>query len=160
MKEKLKNLEDGVLTNQMEVNSEEFDMFQAKLLNISRGRTADQRRNVELLALRYKIEDYLNSEGEDIKLAGEFLKQYLKALKIKQITFAKYIGLKPSNLNKLLKGERPINYNLALIFGEIFKIEPMYWVEIQAKNELSRLKREKNNEYYNYSLNDLLLEKN
>ncbi len=156
MKDKKDNSAVGLLTNQMDVNSNEFDMFQAKLLNISRERTISQRRNVELLALQYKIEDYINSGNDDIKLAGEFLKQYLKILKISQIKFSKYIGLKPSNLNKILKGERPINYNLALIFGEIFQINPMYWIEIQAKNELSRLKKEKKNEYINYSLNDLL----
>jgi len=146
----------GLLTNKMEINSIEFDKLQAKLLNKSRERSVEQKRNVELLALKFKIEEYLENEESDMKLAGAFLKQYLKVLQIKQTKFANYIGLKPSNLSKLLKGERPINYDLALILGKIFNISPMLWIEIQAKNELNRLKRAKDKDYYNYSLTDLI----
>ncbi len=146
----------GVLTDRMNTNSAEFDEFQAILLNKSRQRSSKQKRNVELLALKYIIEDYLNTDSQNEKSVGYFLKQYLKTLQIQQNKFAKYIGLKPSNLSKLITGERPINYNLALIFGKIFKINPMLWIEIQAKNELNKIEKEKNNEYYNYSLHDLI----
>ena len=152
-----KELEKGILTHQMDTNSVDFDKFQAKLLNRSRERSTEQKRNVELLALEYQIEEYLQSEGNDIQLAGAFLKQYLKTLQIKQTKFADYIGLKPSNLSKLLNGERPINYDLAIIFGKIFNINPMLWIEIQAKNELNKLRKAKENKY-NYSLNDLMSE--
>jgi len=146
----------GVLTDRMNTNSAEFDEFQAILLNKSRQRSSKQKRNVELLALKYIIEDYLNTDSQKEKSVGYFLKQYLKTLQIQQNKFAEYIGLKPSNLSKLITGERPINYNLALIFGKIFKINPMLWIEIQAKNELNKIEKEKNNEYYNYSLHDLI----
>ena len=152
----MKKNKNGVLTNRMDINSTEFDEFQAILLNKSRQRSLKQKRNVELLTLKYQIEDYLNSDNQDIKLVGDFLKQYLKTLHIQQNKFANYIGLKPSNLSKLITGERSINYNLALIFGKIFNINPMLWIEIQAKNELNKIEKEKNNEYYNYSLNDLI----
>ena len=146
----------GVLTDRMNTNSAEFDEFQAILLNKSRQRSSKQKRSVELLALKYIIEDYLNTDSQKEKSVGYFLKQYLKTLQIQQNKFAEYIGLKPSNLSKLITGERPINYNLALIFGKIFKINPMLWIEIQAKNELNKIEKEKNNEYYNYSLHDLI----
>ncbi len=107
------------------------------------------------MSLKYQTEEYLQSEENDMKLAGAFLKQYLKTLQIRQTKFANYIGLKPSNLSKLLNGERPINYNLALILGEIFNINPMLWIEIQAKNELNKLKNTEDNRY-NYSLSDLM----
>jgi len=150
-----KEPENGILTNQMDTNSVDFDKLQAKLLIKSRERSIEQKRNVELLSLRYQIEEYLQSEESDMKLAGAFLKQYLKTLQIKQTKFANYIGLKPSNLSKLLKGERPINYDLALILGKIFNINPMLWIEIQAKNELDKLKKAESNRY-NYSLSDLM----
>ena len=156
MNKKIKEPENGLLTNQMDVNSTDFAKLQAKLLNKSRERTQEQNLNIELLALKYKIEDYLNDENKEVKIAGEFIKQYLKVLRIKQNRFAEYIGIKPSNLSKLLKGERPINYELALILGKIFKVNPMIWIEIQAKNELLRLKRIKNQELFKYSLKDLL----
>ena len=159
MGKKIKEPEKGILTNQMDINSNDFDKFQAKLLNRSRERSVEQKRNVELLALKYQIEEYLQSDKNEIKLAGAFLKQYLKTLQIKQTKFANYIGLKPSNLSKLLSGERPINYDLALILGKIFNVNPMLWIEIQAKNELSRLEKAKDNKYYNYSLTDLISER-
>jgi len=159
MSKKGKEPEKGILTNQMDTNSTDFDKFQAKLLNRSRERSVEQKRNVELLALKYQIEEYLQSDEKEIKLAGAFLKQYLKTLQIRQIKFANYIGLKPSNLSKLLSGERPINYDLALILGKIFNVNPMLWIEIQAKNELNRLEKAKDNKYYNYSLKDLISEK-
>ena len=159
MSKKRKEPEKGILTNQMDTNSTDFDKFQAKLLNRSRERSIEQKRNVELLALKYQIEEYLHSNKNEIKLAGAFLKQYLKTLQIKQTRFANYIGLKPSNLSKLISGERPINYDLALILGKIFDVNPMLWIEIQAKNELDRLEKAKGNNYYNYSLSDLISER-
>lgn len=104
------------------------------------------------------MEDYLKSEGQDVRLAGEFLKLYLKTLYIHQNKFAKYIGLNPSNLSKLISGERPINYELALIFGKLFNNDPMLWIEIQAKNELRKLKKARKEKYHNYSLHDLIAE--
>ena len=96
-------------------------------------------------------------EGHDVKLPGEFLKQYLKTLGIPQKRFADYININPSNLSKLISGERPINYELAIILGKIFSNSPMLWIEVQAKNELNRIQKTKNR-YSNYSLKDLITE--
>ncbi len=156
MNKKINEPTTGVLTSKMDINSSGFETLQAKLLNKSRERTEEQRLKIELLALQYKIEDYLQDEETEIRVVGDFIRQYLKVLQIKQNSFASYIGIKPSNLSKLLKGERPINYELALILGKIFRVNPILWIEIQAKNELLRLKRTKEQELYNYSLRDLL----
>jgi plasmid maintenance system antidote protein VapI len=56
----------------------------------------------------------------------------------------------------LIKGERPINFDLAILFGRIFKNDLMLWIKIQAKNELRKVKLEMKNKYNSYSLNDLL----
>ena len=77
---------------------------------------------------------------------------------IRQKQFAEYIGLKPSNLSKLISGERTINYDLALIFSRLFNHSPMLWIEIQAKNELNRLLNAERNKYSIYSLNELIEE--
>ena len=146
----------GVLTNRMDTKTNEFDQFQAILLTKSKERSEEQKRHTEIMSLKFKMEDYLESEGQDISLAGEFLKLHLKALQIQQNKFADYIGLKPSNLSKLINGERPINYEMALIFGEIFNIDPMLWIEIQAKNELKKLKTSGRSKYQKYSLSDLI----
>ena len=149
---------DGVLTNRMDTDTKEFNEFQALLLNKSRYRSEKQKKQIELTALRFKMEDYLRSEEEVFKPAGGFLKSYLKVLQIQQNRFADYIGLRPSNLSKLINGERPINYELALILGKIFNLDPLLWLDIQAKNELRRLTRSKQKDYFKYSLEDLMNE--
>ena len=155
---KYKEPYNGVLTNRMDVESDEFNEFQAILLNKSRSQTEHQKRKVELLALRFKMEDYLKSEGTEIKLPGEFLKSFLKIIRVRQNKFANYIGLKPSNLNKVIAGERPVNYEIALILGSIFNVEPMIWLNMQSKNELKRMTQSYKKKYTQYSLDDLINE--
>lgn len=146
----------GALTNPMDIGTHEFKEFQAILLNKAKERSVAQKRDIELLALKFIMEDYLESEELDVKLPGEFLKQYLKTLEIPQNKFASYIHLNPSNLSKLISGERPINYELALIFGKIFNNDPILWIEIQVKNELRKITKEKQERYRHYSLKDLI----
>lgn len=146
----------GMLTNPMDSGTDEFKNFQAILLNKAKNRTEAQQREIELLAIKFQMQDYLESEENEFKLPGDFLKEYLKTLDISQKKFAHYIEINPSNLNKLIKGERPINYELAIILGKIFNNDPILWIEIQAKNELKKIKKNKTRRFNNYSLKDLM----
>ena len=112
-----KQKQDNILTNRMDIGTQGFDDFQTILLQKSRKRTDNQKRKIDLLTLKYQMEDYIVADEMEVKSAGEFLKIILKSLHIQQNKFAAYIGLKPSNLSKLMTGERNINYDLALIFG-------------------------------------------
>lgn len=154
--ENFKEPSNGVLTNKMDVGTKEFNEFQAILLNKSKAQAESQKRKIELLAIKFRMEDYLKSEDADIKLAGEFLKSFLETTHIRQNKFADYIGLKPSNLNKVIGGERPISHEIALILGKIFSIEPMIWLNVQAKNELKKISQSNKNKYNQYSLDDLI----
>lgn len=145
-----------VLTDRMDVGTREFDEFQAILLNKSRERSNEQKKVVELMSLKFKMEDYLNSKDKHSKLVGDFLKDFLNAFEIRQNKFADYIGIRPSNLTKLIKGERSLNHELALVFGTIFQNDPMLWLDIQDKNKLYELSKVKKNEIRNYSLEDLI----
>jgi len=158
MKMQLEEPQEGRLTHSMDVGTKGFNDFQAILLKKSMQRTENQELRINLLTLKYQMEDYLTSDKTEEKSAGEFLKVILKTLQIQQNQFAEYIGLKPSNLSKLIKGERTINYDLALIFSRLFNHEAMLWIEIQAKNELNKLLHAKRNKYAVYSLNDLVKE--
>ncbi len=148
----------GMLTKRMNFGTQGFDEFQAILLKKSKTRSDAQRRKINLLTFKYQMEDYINSDKSEVKSAGEFLKIILNSLQIQQNKFADYLGLKPSNLSKLISGERSINYELALIFGRLFNHNPMLWIEIQAKNELHRLSNAESGKYSDYSLNDLIRE--
>lgn len=156
MKNKIIEPDTTLLTSRMDVGTKGFDDFQALLLNKSRERTDNQKKKIELLSIKYQMEDYVNSQDSELRTAGEFLKYILKTLLIQQNRFAKYIGMEPSNLSKLINGERTINYNLALIFGRLFNHNPMLWIEIQAKNEIKNLLHSDKSKYADYSLNDLL----
>lgn len=156
MKKQIEEPKESTLTQKMDVGTKGFDDFQTILLGKSKERTENQKRKIELLALKYQMEDSLNSSQSSEKTAGYFLKLILKTLNIQQKQFAEYIGLKPSNLSKLINGERSINYDLALILGRLFNHNPMLWIEIQAKNELNRLLHTEREKYLIYSLNDLI----
>ncbi len=156
MKKHINEPKESALTSKMDVGTKGFDDFQAILLNKSRQRSENQRQKIDLLTFKYQMEDYINSKADDVRPVGDFLKTILKSLHIQQNTFANYIGLKPSNLSKLLSGERSINYDLALIFGRLFNHDPMLWIEIQAKNEINRLEHSDKNKYSVFSLNDLI----
>lgn len=158
MKKRIDETQENMLTQRMDVGTQGFDDFQAILLKKSRKRTENQKRRIDLLTIKYEMEDYLNLDKSEVKSVGEFLKNILKTLKIQQKQFAEYLGLKPSNLSKLISGERTINYDLALIFGRLFNHNPMLWIEIQAKNELNRLLHAERKKYSVYSLNDLVKE--
>jgi addiction module HigA family antidote len=158
MKIQIEEPQEGRLTLSMDVGTKGFNDFQAILLKKSMQRTENQELRINLLTLKYQMEDYLTSDKTEEKSVGEFLKTILKTLQIQQNQFAEYIGLKPSNLSKLIKGERTINYDLALIFSRLFNHEAMLWIEIQAKNELNKLLLAERNKYAVYSLNDLVKE--
>lgn len=145
-----------VLTDRMDLDTVEFNELQAILLNKSKGRSAEQKKMVELMALKFKMEDYLNSKDKHSKLVGDFLKAYLNAFEIRQNKFAEYIGVRPSNLTKLIKGERSLNHELALVFGTIFSNDPMLWLDIQDKNKLYEVSQAKSKEIKKYSLDDLI----
>ena len=158
MKKTIEEPQESMLTQRMDVGTQGFNDFQAILLNKSGKRTENQNRGIDLLTIKYGMEDYLISDKSEVKSVGEFLKTILKTLKIQQNQFAEYLDLKPSNLSKLISGERTINYDLALIFGRLFNHNPMLWIEIQAKNELNRLLHVERKKYSAYSLNDLVRE--
>jgi addiction module HigA family antidote len=146
----------GILTNPMDIGTSEFKDFQAIILNKAKSQSVSQLREIELLAIKFQMQDYLSSEEPEFKLPGDFLKEYLKTLEIPQKKFADYIEMNPSNLNKIIKGERPINYELAIILGKIFNNEPMLWIKIQAKNELKKISKTKTQRLKDYSLKDLI----
>ena len=75
---------------------------------------------------------------------------------IRQNKFADYIGVRPSNLSKLIKGERSLSHELALVLGKIFNNDPMLWLDVQDKNKLDELSKSKRNEIKKYSLKDLM----
>lgn len=155
-KQEINKNKEQVLTDRMDVGTREFHEFQAILLNQSKERSNERKKIIELMALKFKMEDYINFKEQHSEMIGDFLKAYLDTFDIRQNKFAEYIGLRPSNLTKLIKGERSLNHELALVFGAIFENDPMLWLDIQNKNKLYELSKIKRKEIKKYSLDDLI----
>mgnify|MGYP007047694680 CR=1 FL=1 len=60
-----------VLTDKMDVGTREFNEFQAILLNKSKERSNERKKMIELMALKFKMEDYLSSKDKHSKLVGD-----------------------------------------------------------------------------------------
>jgi len=67
---------------------------------------------------------------------GEFLKEILGDLGISQAGFANAIGLSPMRISHIAKGRRPVNAEMALLFGKAFGQSPQYWINLQAAYDL------------------------
>lgn len=151
--------QNGLLTERMDVSSPEFKQFQAILLDKLKEQTRWQKINIELAAIRIQMEDYIESDNKsEPKLLGEFLKSFLNTLNIRRNRFANYLEIDPTNLSKIIKGERQINPETALKIGKTFGLDPLLLLKIQIKNELSKLTGEKNQQIEKYSLNNLMEE--
>lgn len=138
-------------------NSKEFKELQ----RIIRERSSELKDSElianRLLSVRFQMETYLERENpEKIIQVGEFLEEYLEVLKIKKRVFAEYIDYKESNLSAIFKGRRKINIDLAIKFGEIFRLDPSVWLHIQSKNELLEISDRDKKKYEKYRLEDLL----
>lgn len=67
---------------------------------------------------------------------GEFLKEIIDELGISQAEFARSIGLSPMRITHVVKGQRPVTAEMALLFGRAFGQSPQYWINLQAAYDL------------------------
>lgn len=71
---------------------------------------------------------------------GEFLAEILGELEISQAEFARAIGVLPMRISHVIKGDRPVTAELALLFGRAFSQSPQYWLNLQASYDLKLAK--------------------
>jgi len=138
-------------------NSKEFKALRKAIVEHAKKQSPEERIKIELFSLKLQIENYINkTEPDEIINAGEFLGKYLKAIKVKNKVFAKYIDLEESNLSSIIKGRRKINTDLAFKLGQMFDLDPNLWLLIQSKNELLQVDRKRILKYKKYKLEELL----
>ena len=142
-------------------NSKEFKELQKIIKSRSKELAESEIVANQLLSLRFQMESYLEKDDpKEVIQAGEFLEEFVDAIKIKKKDFAEYIEYKESNLSAIFKGRRKINIDLAIKFGEIFRVDPVIWLHIQSKNELLEIIERDKERYEKYKLEDLLKEVN
>ena len=67
---------------------------------------------------------------------GVFVKEILDELGISQNAFAQAIGVSPMRVSHVIKGNRPVTAELALLFGKAFSQTPSYWMNLQTSYDL------------------------
>ena len=138
-------------------NSEEFLILRQKIEEASQKRNLIDRIEDHLLGIRFRMESYLNdNSGKKVISAGEFLKECIKALNVKNRDFAAYIGYEESNLSALCHGRRKITPEMALKLAKILGIPAQLWLGVQNKEELTSLGQRKQPDINNLNLKDLL----
>jgi len=129
------------------------------ILAESKKQSPERKLRNELLSIQYKMQDYIAKEKveREMKLL-DFVKLYLKLLKITQRDLASVFEMKDSNLYKYLIGDRKLNPDIALKLSSFSHTQPELWYYIQTKNELSELRKEKENlnKYKKYDYENLV----
>lgn len=114
----------------------------------------------KLLSIQYKLEDYIKDETDDEEVLKilDFVKMYLKALNVTKKRLADYFGMRDSNLQKYLSGERKLNAEVVLKLSAFSHTKPEHWYRVQVKNELIELNKEKRNvaEYQKFDYRNLV----
>ncbi|MGB5156189.1 MAG: HigA family addiction module antitoxin [Desulfobacterales bacterium] len=67
---------------------------------------------------------------------GEFLAEIIGEMGISQAEFARAIGVSPMRISHVIKGDRPVTAELALLIGRAFNQSPQYWLNLQASYDL------------------------
>ncbi len=126
-------------------NKQELDNVKNFIKAREAKRTQLQKINTKMLGIKYRLEDYINSEkitARKIISMESFIDMYLKVLNITFKKFAQSIDTTDGNLKKYLSGDRKFTADLAFKFGAFFHTTPDLWMRIYVKNELLNLKKE------------------
>lgn len=143
-------------------NDEKRNSLSEFILTHSQKQTQERKLRNELLAIQYRIEDYIETESTSERLRVlDFVKLYLKTFNVTQKRLAHLFEMKDSNLHKYLIGERKLNANIVLKLSSFSNLSPEYWLRVEVKNELIEITKEKerNNDYQKYDYRNLLTKK-
>ncbi len=150
-------------TKEIQVNDIWNDKKRADIRKAILLHSASQSKEVilttRLLAIQYKLEDYIQNDNDERMLKIlDFVKMYLKELNLTKKRLATYFEMRDSNLQKYLTGERKLNAEVVLKLSAFSHTKPEYWYRVQVKNELIELKKEKRNvaEYQKYDYRNLV----
>jgi len=129
-------------------------------INIESAKQSPERKlRNELLAIKYQMQDYVKSDKIDREMGViDFVKLYLKSLKLTQRELAVAFEMKDTNLYKYLKGDRKLNADIVFKLSAFSHTQPELWYYIQTKNELHHIVKEKDNlkKYAKYNYENIL----
>jgi plasmid maintenance system antidote protein VapI len=138
-------------------NKEDLKNF---ILSHSKNQSRERMLRNDLLAIKYQIEDYIESDNNGVRMnIFDFIKIYLRTFNVTQKRLANLFEMKDSNLHKYLIGERKLNPSLVLKLSSFSNTSPEHWLRIQVKNELMEITKESGNpeKYNKYDYRNLLV---
>jgi len=147
-------LTNGVLSENMDFGTREYEDFKLLIRSKAKETSGSDKIFISLLGLKYQMQDQVESNSK-INKVGSYIKKFIKLIGVKQIEFAKYLDMKPSNLSKLLSGERRLNIEFALILEQLSNINAETWLRVQSKNELQKIQSSYSNRIRKYKLKEL-----
>ena len=109
----------------------------------AKQRSAAQKIKNEMMAVQFEIENYLNDNTMQPVTLEDAVGNYLSVLNLSFRKFALCIETTDSNLKKYLSGDRKFNIDLAMKFSSFFHTPAELWLQLQLKNELQKLSKEK-----------------
>ena len=153
--DKLSQLTNGILTEKMDIGTKEYEDFKLLIRSKVAETPKKERIRIALIGLKFEMEDYLQSDEETVQL-GNFIKKFINLLEIKQVDFANYLEIRPSNLSKLLNGDRRVTTKMAVILERLSQIEAELWLGIQNKNEIRQIEKSNSKAISKYTLVELI----
>lgn len=141
-------------------NEEKRNALKDFIIVHSQKQSKERKLRNELLAIKYRIEDYIEAESISERLRVlDFVKLYLKTFNVTQKKLADLFEMKDSNLHKYLIGERRLNASIVLKLSSFSHLNPEYWLRVQVKNELIEITKEKerSKDYQKYDYRNLLV---
>ncbi len=125
-------------------NDNKMDTLREFILSESKKQSPERKLRNELLSIKYQMQDYIEKDKVEREMRIiDFVKLYLKLLKITQRELASVFEMKDTNLYKYLIGDRKLNPDIALKLSSFSHTQPELWYYIQTKNELCELRKEK-----------------
>lgn len=79
---------------------------------------------------------------EEIHPGEILLEEFMKPMGISARKLAADIDVSPSRISELVNGARPITADTALRLGLFFKMDPRFWINLQAEYDIRIATRE------------------
>jgi HTH-type transcriptional regulator/antitoxin HigA len=92
--------------------------------------------------LGYHLGTIIDIQSETLLSPGYVIEMEISARKLQKKDVASGLGIKPSNLSELLKGERTVTPDMALKLEIYFGIDATFWLHVQNHYTLALKNRQ------------------
>ena len=94
---------------------ESIEVFKDYRKKVESKRSHDDKLKIQLLQLKFLMEDYLKTDKYDKALSfAYFLRQYIERLDKKNVEFAQEINITPTELSQLINNHRDPNHKIIM----------------------------------------------